>query len=159
MPIFFLIIFLPLIELYGLIKVGQAIGGLNAILLCIVTAAVGLSLVRNQGMEVLYRAQQSLSAGETPVKEVFHGLCLLVSGFCLLVPGFFSDVFGFLLLAPALREEMGKWMWQGFAQEKGFVRYIRISNPDPPSQPEQDPDIIEGEFREIDDDKHNKPND
>ena len=46
--LFLLFLTVPLIEIYFLIQVGQHIGALSTILLCILTAALGAILLRIQ---------------------------------------------------------------------------------------------------------------
>ena len=44
------LIFIPLIEIYFMIKIGTVIGAFNTILATLLTAAVGLYFVRLQGI-------------------------------------------------------------------------------------------------------------
>ncbi len=97
---------LPLIELYFFIEVGKEIGGLSTVLLTIVTAVVGLFIVRVQGFLTLQRAQQSMAQGEMPAIEMFEGVFLFIGGVCLFIPGFLTDTLGFLCLIPPLRRGM-----------------------------------------------------
>ncbi|RMG93077.1 MAG: FxsA family protein [Zetaproteobacteria bacterium] len=101
----FLLLFVtvPLIELYVLIKVGAGIGGVNTIVLCLLTAAIGGILIRWQGLRTLLDAQHQLSRGEIPADHALHGLMLVISGILLFTPGFITDSVGFLLLVPAFR--------------------------------------------------------
>jgi len=100
------IIGLPLVEIYLFIEVGDQIGALSTVGLTILTAVVGLALVRAQGLSVLRAAQASAKQGETPVKEALHGIALLLAGIFLFIPGFFTDAIGALLLIPPVREVM-----------------------------------------------------
>ncbi|HDK37992.1 MAG TPA: FxsA family protein [Thiolapillus brandeum] len=95
----------PLMELYVLIEVGSEIGALTTILLSIFTALLGAALVRMQGISVLMRVQQTLARGEAPALEMLEGAMLMVSGVMLLFPGFITDVMGFLILIPPLRQK------------------------------------------------------
>jgi UPF0716 protein FxsA len=104
MWVFLLIfVFAPLIELYFLIQVGSVIGALPTILLSILTAVIGGTLVRMQGLAVLMRVRAMLERGETPALELLDGAVLLLCGFALLLPGFITDAVGFALLVPAFR--------------------------------------------------------
>jgi UPF0716 protein FxsA len=47
--VLFALIGIPLIELWVLISVGAEIGALSTIILCVITAVVGLQLLRIQG--------------------------------------------------------------------------------------------------------------
>jgi UPF0716 protein FxsA len=101
--LFALFIFIPLIEIYFLIEVGSIIGGLPAIGLCLLTAAIGGILVRTQGLKTLLNAQKQLAHGTMPAEAGMHGAMLIIAGVLLFTPGFFTDTAGFALLIPALR--------------------------------------------------------
>ncbi len=101
--LFLLFLTVPLVEIYFLIQVGQTIGALSTILLCIFTAALGAILLRIQGILTLLRAREKLSQGELPADNLLEGLILLIAGVLLLTPGFITDLIGFLCLVPSLR--------------------------------------------------------
>ena len=93
----------PIIEIYLLIQVGQVIGALWTILLVVMTAVIGVWLLRIQGLSTLMRAQQKMQSGELPAREMLEGMGLVVAGALLLTPGFFTDAVGFFLLLPPTR--------------------------------------------------------
>ena len=96
-PIF---VVMTLLEIYVLVTVGQAIGGLSTVLLVIVTALIGTTLLRQQGWSTMAKAQQSIAEGKTPALEMLEGVVILVSGVLLLTPGFITDGLGLLGLMP-----------------------------------------------------------
>lgn len=93
----------PIIEIYLLIQVGQVIGAGWTIVLVVLTAVIGVWLLRLQGLSTLMRAQQKLQGNELPAREILEGMGLVVAGALLLTPGFFTDSIGFLLLFPPTR--------------------------------------------------------
>jgi len=99
-----LFITVPLLELWVLIEVGNGIGGFSTVALCLLTAALGGLLIRRQGISTLIDAQKRMAHGEVPVDHGFHGLMIAFSGILLFVPGFITDVLGFLLLVPPVRQ-------------------------------------------------------
>lgn len=101
--LFVVFVIAPIIELFVLIKTGQAIGALNTIGLLIVVALVGSALVKREGMKVWNRFVTAVQAGQTPTKEIADGVCLLLAGALLIAPGFVSDVLALLLLFPPTR--------------------------------------------------------
>jgi len=103
-----LFIVLPIVELMLLIKIGGLIGFLPTIALVIVTAFVGSQLVRRQGLTVLARIRESQAKGEVPTLPLLDGAALLFAGFMLLTPGFITDICGFVLLIPGLREKLAR---------------------------------------------------
>ena len=96
-PIFVVV---TLAEIYVLVTVGQAIGGLSTVLLVIITAFIGSRLLKQQGWSTMEKAQQSIAEGRTPAVEMFEGVVILVSGVLLLTPGFITDILGLLGLMP-----------------------------------------------------------
>ena len=96
-PIFVVV---TLAEIYVLVSVGQAIGGLSTVLLVIVTALIGSTLLKQQGWSTLAKAQQGLAEGRSPAIEILEGVVILVSGVLLLTPGFITDGLGLLGLMP-----------------------------------------------------------
>ena len=96
-PIFVVV---TLAEIYVLVSVGQAIGGLSTVLLVVITAFIGTSLLRQQGWSTMAKAQQSMAEGRTPAMEMLEGVVILISGILLLTPGFLTDGLGLLGLMP-----------------------------------------------------------
>jgi UPF0716 protein FxsA len=148
MPLFriFLILFIviPLIEIYFLIQVGEVIGAWPTVLLVVLTAVIGVGLLRWQGMTTMMRFQSELAQGAVPAMPLFEGMMLLVAGALLLTPGFVTDSIGFLLLVPPLRRAMIQW-----ALRKGVIR--TMSPPGGPAGQERRHRTIEGEFQRKDD--------
>ncbi len=93
----------PIVEIYLLIQVGQVIGAIWTVLLVVLTAVIGVSLLKIQGLSTLNRAQQKIQENQLPAHEMLEGLGLVVAGALLLTPGFFTDAFGFFLLFPPAR--------------------------------------------------------
>ncbi|MCF7822378.1 MAG: FxsA family protein [Mariprofundaceae bacterium] len=105
---FALFILLPLAELYLLIEVGSGIGGVLTITLCLLTAALGGMLVRHQGMRTFLRAKELMDRGQPPAEQMLHGIMIAISGVLLFIPGFITDMIGFLLLVPPVRNRLGQ---------------------------------------------------
>jgi UPF0716 protein FxsA len=106
--ILLLIIAVPLVELYVLIKIGAVIGALPTLGLIILTALVGAALLRQQGLVTLRRFRTALDKGSLPAMELVEGVALLIGGVLLLTPGFVTDAVGFLFLLPITRKAMLK---------------------------------------------------
>ena len=79
------------------------IGALNTVLIILVTAIVGASLTKSQGLMVLSQIQQALNEGRLPANELLHGLIILLGGVALLTPGFITDLIGLSMLIPHIR--------------------------------------------------------
>ena len=107
--LFVLFVVLPFIELYVILQVAHAVGGLTTIGLLIAMSFLGAALVKREGLGVLRRAQQRMNAGQVPGRELVDGVLILFAGALLLTPGFLTDVFGVLLLLPPVRAAMRAW--------------------------------------------------
>ena len=101
--LFVLFIIVPLIEMWLLIDIGRLIGAPLTILGVVATAAIGIVLLRQQGMATLLRFNDRLHSGELPLQELLEGLLLAVGGALLLTPGFATDTLGFSCLLPVTR--------------------------------------------------------
>ena len=98
-----LFIVMPILEMWLLITVGGHIGALNTIFLVMLTALLGIGLLKRQGFATLWRGQEKLQQGQVPAQEMIEGIVLAVSGALLLTPGFVTDIIGFLGLLPITR--------------------------------------------------------
>ncbi len=96
----------PITEMYLLITVGGYIGGGLTILCVMLTAVIGVSLLRWQGTATLQRGMSRVGQGQLPGQEIAEGMMLAVAGALLLTPGFVTDSFGFLLLVPPVRQAL-----------------------------------------------------
>ena len=144
--IFLIFILVPIIEISIFILIGSEIGVLNTIAIILLTALVGIYLVRKQGLSLLFNAQRNMSQGIFPTQEIKGGIFLLVSGLLLITPGFFTDTIGFLLLIPQARK---------------FTRHVLINHTnwqhvqtnmhysERTSDRAHDPNVIEAEYEEI----------
>lgn len=128
---FLVLLSVPIIEIWILIEIGNQIGALPTIAMIVLTASIGLSLLKRQGLSTLITARQRLENGALPASELVNGVMLAIGGALLLTPGFVTDGFGFLLMFPKTRS---------LILQKFLNRF-------------RDKIIIEGEFRHIDDRK------
>jgi len=126
-----LFVLIPVLEMWILIEVGSRIGALPTIALVVLTASIGLSLLKRQGLATILSARQKMEQGAIPASELVNGVMIAVGGALLLTPGFVTDTFGFLLLIPQTRQ------WVLF---RLLDRY-------------RDKIIIEGEYRQVDERK------
>jgi UPF0716 protein FxsA len=137
-----LFIVMPIVEMWLLITVGGHIGAMNTIFLVMLTALVGIGLLKRQGFATLWRGQEKLQQGQVPAQEMIEGIVLAVSGALLLTPGFVTDVIGFLGLLPFTRILAVKAMLNTFslvnASAANFSQTFH-------SRPENTGDTIDGE--------------
>lgn len=107
--ILILFIAVPLIELALLIQIGSLIGVWPTIAIVILTAVIGTSVLRYQGLQTLQRLNEAMARGEPPVGPVIDGVFLLMAGGFLITPGILTDSLGFALLIPPVRHFIARW--------------------------------------------------
>lgn len=151
--LFLLFVIMPVLELYLLIRVGQWLGAWPTVGLVFLTAALGVSLLRQQGFSTLRTVRTRLDAGELPAREMVEGLVLVVGGAMFLAPGFITDILGFTCLLPPTRRRIAAFlMARGVWHVQASVRYgagpaARTGD----FRAESRGRIIEGEFERDDD--------
>jgi UPF0716 protein FxsA len=106
---FLIFVAVPLLELALLIKVGQSIGFWSTMGIIVVTAALGVAVMRSHGIKTMQRAQASLAEGKTPVQSVVDGTFIMFAGLLLISPGLITDLVGLMLLIPPVRRVVGNW--------------------------------------------------
>jgi UPF0716 protein FxsA len=107
---------LPFVELVVFLEAIDLAGFLPTLGLIVLLAALGIWLVRQQGLGVWRKAQARLRSGEVPSAEVVNGLLVLFAGFALALPGFVSDLVGLALLLPPVRAAVRSLLLKRFEQ-------------------------------------------
>ena len=102
--VLFLIIGIPLIEIYLFIKIGSQIGAFNTVLLILITAVAGVSYARYEGFHTLWSGINQLVRNQIPIYEIISGATLAFAAFLLILPGFATDLIGILLIIPFTRK-------------------------------------------------------
>jgi UPF0716 protein FxsA len=103
LPLVLLFVVVPIVEIYVIIQVGQAIGALWTIALLVADSIIGSVLMRSQGRAAWRRFNEALAAGRIPHREVVDGVLVIFGGVLLLTPGFITDIFGAIFLIPPTR--------------------------------------------------------
>ena len=116
--IILLIIGIPVIEIYLMIKVGGIIGALNTILLIFFTAITGVYFAKIAGLSTLRSGFNQLIKNEIPIYEIISGAALAFAAFLLILPGFLTDIVGFLLIIPTTRKVFIKLIAAKFNTKK-----------------------------------------
>jgi UPF0716 protein FxsA len=109
-----LFILVPLLELYILIKIGGYLGAFQTVTLVVLTALLGVVLVRFEGLKTLQQIRQSLSQGIVPAEEMVDGVLIFVGGILLITPGVLTDLFALVLLVPYTRTIFKRWLRRRF---------------------------------------------
>jgi UPF0716 protein FxsA len=123
-----LFIAVPIVEIYVIIQVGQAIGALWTIALLVADSILGSMLMRAQGRSAWRRFNDAVAAGRVPAREVFDGVLVIFGGALLLTPGFVTDIFGACFLLPPTRALVRKLLVKRYAGRFVVARPPRASS-------------------------------
>ena len=137
--IFLIIILVPIIEIYLLIKIGAQIGALTTILLIFTTAIVGVYYAKYEGLNTLKSGFEQLRRNISPTYEMISGAAIAFGALLLIIPGFATDIIGFLFIFPISRKLIFKIFFKK-----------------PASNEKQKNNFIEGEYEDIDEDDDRK---
>ncbi|WEH32425.1 FxsA family protein [Streptomyces sp. AM 4-1-1] len=121
------------LEIWLLIVVADAAGGLAVLLLLLASAALGAAVIKRAGRRAFRNLTQTLqqvpgrpgaTAGPTdaPTSGKGNGF-LMLGGLLLMIPGVISDVLGLSLLLPPVRSALGRYA------ERALERRIRVVAP------------------------------
>ena len=138
-PILLLIILVPVIEIYLLIKIGSQIGAITTIFMIFMTAIIGIYYAKYEGLNTLKSGFTQISKNETPAYEVISGAAIAFAALLLIIPGFLTDTLGFLLIFPI--------SWR-------FI-FNRLAKKFKSKETEKN-NFIEGDFEDIDDENDRK---
>ena len=137
--ILLLIILIPIIEIYLLIKIGAQIGAISTILLIFTTAIVGIYYAKFEGLNTLRSGFIQLSRNEPPTYEMISGAAIAFGALFLIIPGFATDILGFLIIFPITRKIFLEKILKKFKTKKSKKN-----------------DFIDGEFEDIESDDDRK---
>ncbi|MFE1442861.1 FxsA family membrane protein [Streptomyces sp. NPDC058739] len=119
--------FLPLgiavwlvLEIWLLTVVADAAGGFTVFLLLLAGFLLGAAVVKRAGRRAFQNLNEAVQRGGTPTGGGGNGWMML-GGLLLMLPGPISDVFGLLLLIPAVQKAVGR------SAERTFERKLRTA--------------------------------
>ena len=118
----------PLVELTILLRLADAFHWGPTLALVVFTGVLGAWLARREGLKALARIQADLEAGVPPTGAVMDGVLILAAGIVLITPGILTDLCGFALLIPPLRERVKRWL-AGTLRKRFIVVNPDVSNP------------------------------
>ena len=151
MPWLLLFFLTPIVEMYLLIEVAGYIDAWPTIALVMLTAVVGVALLKRQGMATLTRGVQRMQQGQMPATEMAEGILLAVAGALLITPGFVTDFVGFTLLFPPSRIVIAKGLMSRVMMSGAVSADIHAAQFRAQGQkPNEDPNVLDGEFRRKD---------
>ena len=134
----FIIIGIPIIEIFLFIKIGSQIGAFNTLILIFITAFFGIVYARYEGFNTLKSGMSQLVKNELPVYEIISGAALTFAALLLILPGFATDFLGLLIIFPPTRKLIFK----------------KVSTKQRSSTTKED--FINGEYEDIEDENDRK---
>ena len=135
--VFFILIAIPIIEIYLFIKIGSYIGAFTTISLIFITAFVGVIYARYEGFNTLRSGMTQMIQNKMPVYEIISGAALAFAALLLIIPGFATDFLGLLIIFPPSRKLMFRNLSDKFEKKNDVDKNIKK-------------DFIEGEFEDKD---------
>jgi UPF0716 protein FxsA len=135
----------PLLEIALLIKAGETIGFWPTMALLVAAAALGVTVIRAQGLSMVGRMFAAMSEGKLPIEPMVDTYAVVTAGFLLIMPGFLSDAVGLVLLVPPLRRAGMRWAMPGLAAPS---RTFKTGQP----QTSARATVIEGTYERIGED-------
>ena len=135
--VFFILIAIPIIEIYLFIKIGSYIGAFTTISLIFITAFIGVIYARYEGFNTLRSGMTQMIQNKMPVYEIISGAALAFAALLLIIPGFATDFLGLLIIFPPSRKLMFRNLSGKFEKKKDIDKNIKK-------------DFIEGEFEDKD---------
>jgi len=103
LPIGLILLATPLIEIYLFIVIGGQIGALTVIALIIITAVIGVLMLKQQGFTVMGRFRAAMARRDPPEMALIESVFVMMGAVLLLLPGFFTDTVGLLVMLPLPR--------------------------------------------------------
>ena len=144
-------LFVPLliIEVLIFLEVASSIGSLNTVILVIFTTALAPLILRDVSGKIIKRVKESLSQKINPAPHLASGFFRLIAGMLLFLPGFMSDFIGLLFWLISFRPDI----LASLNIASGFGSPEKNRQSDDTTNPEENGQVIEGEFRNLKDEK------
>ena len=157
------LLFWSWIEVSAFIFVSNVVGGLLTLFGVFLTAIVGITFLKKQGLSLLNRVRSDLAKGHAPIVSIADSISLVIGGGLMLIPGYITDGIGLLLFIPGFRTMAGMYLLQWVAKKPRFSGFVNFGgstsarengnqNPfglnEQPRHQNAFDDVIEGEFKE-----------
>jgi UPF0716 protein FxsA len=98
-----LLLALPIVELFLLIRLSEVTGWRFTIAFTIVTGIVGAAVASRQRLWAVRRVVNELESGQLPAAAILDVVMIFVAGLLLIVPGILTDIIGATFLIPPCR--------------------------------------------------------
>ena len=119
----------PLAEIFLFIYLGELIGNYLVLIIAAVAGLGGALIALSQVQAARERLRVQLKAGRYPGREFADLAGILVSGILLITPGFITDLLGYLLMIPAVRDAVRGMIRNKLDRSfKDIYTYLRLSS-------------------------------
>jgi UPF0716 protein FxsA len=141
---------MPLLEIYLIVQLGQAVGAWWTILLLAASGLLGSVLIKREGGRAWRALTEALREGRVPSRELADGALILIGGTLLLTPGFVTDAVGLGCVLPFTRPVPRRLLVRTIARRlvgpgaPGRGGHARRRDGDAP----QDPGVVRGDVIE-----------
>lgn len=129
----------PLAEIALFVVIGGAIGVWATLAWVLVSAVLGVALMRFAAVRGAVRLREGLVAMQRPGAELAAGLFQMLAGGLLVVPGFLTDALGLILLIPPV---------QGPIARAALARAV-VFTTGPGGAARRPDDVIDGDWEEV----------
>lgn len=144
--LFLAFLIVPLIEIALFVVIGNAIGLWLTLAGVVLTAVLGLLVLRTRGMSLVNEIRTNVDRGEVPARSVADAMMVGLAGALLLIPGYFTDLIGLLLLLPPVRSAI-------YAFLRSRVQVVTTSAGPGPADPGGGPRRIDKDTIDLDSDE------
>jgi UPF0716 protein FxsA len=119
----------PLAEIFLFIYLGELIGNYLILTLAAVAGMGGALIAGSQARKTIELLRAKIRRGRYPGRELVDLSGIIVGGILLITPGFMTDVCGYLLMIPALRDRLGGFITRMLGRNfKELYDYLRLSS-------------------------------
>ncbi len=156
--LFVVFVVLPMVDLWLLLSIGAVLGFWPTLGLTLAVAVLGAYLGKREGLKVLRQWRDAMSQMRMPEEGLVSAALVLAGAVLLAAPGVLTDAVGLVLLVPASRRPIAKWVRHALegkmqrAVEQGRVQVNVVSfGGSAQARPEPSGDVIDVEAEVIDD--------
>jgi UPF0716 protein FxsA len=155
--LFLLFLAVPILEIWVIVQVGEAIGIVPTLALLIADSLLGVWLIRSQGRAVWARFQLALDEGRVPAREVLDGTLVIVGGALQIAPGFVTDAIGLVLVLPPTRSVVRRLIVRRLTRHPATRIVWGVGRRAASRRPPRPPADFEGTATEIEPDRPQLP--
>ena len=133
-----------LIEIALFVTLGGAIGLWGTLALVIGSAALGISILRGQGMGSVNQMRQRMAGQTGALEMIAQQMATPLAAILLILPGFLTDTIGLLLLLPPIQLLLARLALARLQRAGAAAGFDNRGH-----QHQATPDIIEGDWKDI----------